>query len=319
MHSTLKQYAESATDGRNNVNTGFIILLSTTVLLSIISVFLIIRQYRLKKDINILCDGINKFINTKEKIQFSVHDDLFSELQNSIADLQDIITLEQNKRLSDNKKNTEFISDISHQLKTPISALRLYCEMDINSNPTEHSEKGLQLIDKIEKLIYQLLRLEKIETDAYVMDFRYNKAEIIIKKLIADFKPLFPKKDIRVTGSSTVRCDSIWLEEAIGNVIKNACEHTAPDGKINIEISENNRSTLIAIADNGGGAKDDELTKLFTRFYKAEGSSSNSAGIGLAITKAIIEKHHGIISAENKNNGLCVTICIPHIDGYENI
>ena len=63
--------------------------------------------------------------------------------------------------------------------------------------------------------------------------------------------------------------------------------------------------------------KQEELSKLFTRFYKTENSASSNSGIGLAISKAIVERHHGIISAENKNGGLSLTICLPKIDGYK--
>ena len=63
--------------------------------------------------------------------------------------------------------------------------------------------------------------------------------------------------------------------------------------------------------------KEEEIPKLFTRFYKVESSAKSSTGIGLAISKAIIERHHGLITAQNKNNGLCVTLCLPKIDGYE--
>lgn len=296
-----------------------IVSLSVIAALLIIIFILSFKQRKLKKNIDRLADSINDFVNTQKKTEFSVHDDNFSRLQNGIADLQDIISLEQNRLVNENKKNTQFISDISHQLKTPLAALRLYCEMDNNLNPTPHNEKELQLIDKMEKLVYQLLRLEKIKTDSYIMDFRYQKTEDIVNRLVSDFKPLFPEKEFSIKGKSTIRCDEGWLAEALGNIIKNACEHTEHDGKINIEISENQRSTIIEIADNGRGISETELPNLFTRFYKAENSSPDSTGIGLAITKAIVEKHHGIISAENKNSGLSITICLPHIDGYEAI
>lgn len=296
-----------------------IIALAVIAALLIAAAVLSFKQYKLKKNVDNLADSINDFINTKKKTEFSVYDNHFSKLQNGIADLQDIISLEQNRLINENKKNTQFISDISHQLKTPLAALRLYCEMDNNANPTPHNEKELQLIDKMEKLVYQLLRLEKIKTDSYIMDFKYHKIEDIVNNLVADFKPLFPEKQFSVKGKSTIRCDEEWLSEALGNIIKNACEHTENNGKVNIEISENQRSTIIEIADNGEGIGEKELPNLFTRFYKAENSSPSSTGIGLAITKAIVEKQHGIISADNKNNGLCITICLPHIDGYETI
>ena len=288
-------------------------------LLAVVCIILIIRLVKLSRNINTLSDNINDFINTGSQTQFSVYDNYFAGLQSGVADLQEIICFERSRLVQENKKNTKFISDISHQLKTPIAALRLYCEMDKEQNVSPHSEKELQLVDKMEKLVYQLLRLEKIKTDSYVMNYEYVESENIIAKIFAEFRPLFPEKNFVLNGKSIIRCDETWLGEAVGNIIKNACEHTACDGVVAVDISENKHSTIIEIGDNGGGIAEEEIPNLFTRFYKAENSSPNSTGIGLAITKAVVEKHHGIISVENKNNGLYFTICIPHIDGYETI
>lgn len=288
-------------------------------LLVLVCIILIVRLVKLKNNINSLSDNINEFVNTGSKTQFSVYDNYFAGLQNGVADLQEIICFERSRLVQENKKNTKFISDISHQLKTPIAALRLYCEMDKEQNASPHSEKELQLVDKMEKLVYQLLRLEKIKTDSYVMNYEYVNAEDIIAKVFAEFRPLFPEKKFVLQGKSSIRCDETWLGEAIGNIVKNACEHTADDGVVSVDISENKHSTIIEIGDNGGGIAEQEVPNLFTRFYKAENSSPDSTGIGLAITKAVVEKHHGIISVENKNNGLYFTICIPYIDGYEAI
>ena len=288
-------------------------------LLAVVSAVLIIKQVKIKKSINQLSDNINEFVNTGSKTEFSVYDNYFAGLQNGVADLQEIICFEHSRLVQENKKNTKFISDISHQLKTPIAALRLYCEMDKEMNASPHSEKELQLVDKMEKLVYQLLRLEKIKVDSYVMSYKFVKAEDVVNKVFAEFRPLFPEKKMLVQGNSVIRCDETWLGEALGNIVKNACEHTADDGVVTVEISENRHSTIIEIGDNGGGIAEEEIPNLFTRFYKAENSSPNSTGIGLAITKAVVEKHHGIISVENKNNGLYFSICLPHIDGYETI
>ena len=77
------------------------------------------------------------------------------------------------------------------------------------------------------------------------------------------------------------------------------------------------KGATIEIEDDGGGMKEEEIPNLFTRFYKAESSAKSNTGIGLAISKAIIERHHALITAQNKNDGLCITICLPKIDGYE--
>lgn len=263
--------------------------------------------------------SINDFISNGNRTDFSVSDNDFSQLQNSVADLENMIILEKSNTLTTTQKNTEFISDISHQLKTPLAGLRLYCEMQDAESPCEYTKKELILIEKMENLIKKLLRLEKIKSDSYTMEFKPCEINELIDEALYDFKHLFPKKEFNVTGKSMLRCDEAWLAEAFGNIIKNACEHTDENGTVDIRIEDSERSTIIEINDNGGGMPEEELPNLFVRFFHTENSHPSSAGIGLAITKAIVEKHHGIITAENKNGGLLITMCFPHIDGVVTI
>ena len=83
-----------------------------------------------------------------------------------------------------------------------------------------------------------------------------------------------------------------------------------------VSVKDARGFTQITVQDNGGGVPENELPMLFTRFHKTQNALPSSAGIGLAITKAVVEKHHGTVSAENKNGGLYIVICLPHIDGY---
>lgn len=291
------------------------IYLGIVLLLLAFCIFLAVTKIKQDKSISKLTDGINEFIQNGNKTDFSVKDNNFARLQNSVSDLENLITLEKNNTLNETKKNIEFISDISHQLKTPLAGMRLYCEMDNAVNKTEHTEKELMLIEKMESLIQNLLKLEKIRSDAYVMEFRKEETRDIIQDIITDLKHIFPEKELTLKGNGILRCDKNWLKEAVSNVIKNACEHTDDSGKINVEILQSQKSTIIEIQDNGGGVDEEEISTLFTRFSKTKNALPSSAGIGLAITKAIVEKHHGIISAENKNGGLCITMCFPHLDG----
>lgn len=293
-----------------------IILCAVSAVSVIAAAISLVLYFRRKRDIEALAKSVEHYIEKGEPLDFSTKDNCFAALQNSFNDLQNLMELEKHNTAVQSEKNTEFISDVSHQLKTPLAALRLYCEMEQSRKPGEHTEKELQLIEKMEGLIYRLLRLEKIRSDAYVMEFQFYDTEDIVKGLIADFQPLFPKKNFTFTGGGRMRCDRDWISEALGNLIKNAAEHTAEDGNIRIAVDTGDKSTTITVSDDGGGVSESELPKLFTRFHKTENASPNSAGIGLAITKAIVEKHHGTISAENRDKGFCVIMCFPHIDGY---
>ena len=296
-----------------------IVLSSCVAVLLVLFIIVLISKIKQQRRITTLRKNIDEFINSGKLTDFSVMDNDFAMLQNSVSDLENMITLEKSNTHLETKKNEEFISDISHQLKTPLAGLRLYCEMENAASPTEYTEKELQLIERMENLIQKLLRLEKIRSDSYVMEFKIYEVKDIVDEMLSEFYHLFPSKTYTVAGSSKLRCDKSWLSEAIGNIVKNASEHTGDDGAIHINIEDSSHSTTVEICDNGGGLPEKEIPNLFTRFYRTADAPPSGAGIGLAITKAIVEKHHGIIAAENKNGGLSISICIPHFYGYEAI
>ena len=287
-----------------------IILIVTVVICFILLIINIVKKKKIRK----LTEDINKFIKDDIVIEMSTKDGAVAHLQNNIFELETRLVQEREYTKQEAKNNTEFISDISHQLKTPLAGLRLYCEMEHNSNPTNYTEKELQLVEKMEKLIHNVLKLEKIRSDTYVMNFERNEISLVLEELKTEFTTLFPQKKIYIDGKCVFRCDKSWLREAFGNIIKNACEHTTDDGKIDISIEQAEKSVSITIEDNGGGVPENELPLLFKRFHRAENASPDSAGIGLSITKAIIEKHHGTIIAENGEKGLRFSICFPIID-----
>ena len=287
-----------------------IALVVMTVLCAVLLALLIIN----KKKTRALTQSIDKFIKDGTMTELATSDGDLAHLQSDVCELEARLIQEREYTKLEAKNNTEFISDISHQLKTPLAGLRLYCEMEHNTTPSSHTEKELALISKMEKLIYNVLKLEKIRSDTYVMSFAETEIADIVSELKTEFTALFPQKEITVSGKGSFPCDKSWLREALGNVIKNACEHTKADGKLDIIIEEPEKSGSVIIEDNGGGVPESELPMLFRRFHRTENASPDSAGIGLSITKAIAEKHHGTITAENSEKGLRVAMCFPIID-----
>lgn len=146
------------------------------------------------------------------------------------------------------------------------------------------------------------------------MEFTEHRLDEIIGEIIGNFKPLFPQKKFILNGKADLRFDKEWLSEALGNIIKNACEHTKPDGRITVSVSENESSVNLIIEDDGDGVPEEQIPLLFNRFYRTDNAVPESAGVGLAISKAILEKHHATVTAENGIVGLKITVCFPIID-----
>lgn len=285
-------------------------LIVLVVLCLLFLAFHIINQKKIRN----LTRSIDKFIKDGTMTELSTSDGDLAHLQSNIYELETRLVQEREYTKQEAKNNTEFISDISHQLKTPLAGLRLYCEMEHSTSPSSHTEKELVLISKMEKLIHNVLKLEKIRSDTYVMSFEETELSDLLLDLKAEFSALFPTKAITVKGKGALRTDKAWLREALGNVIKNACEHTKADGKIDIIVEQAEKSVSVIIEDNGGGVPENELPMLFRRFHRTENASPDSAGVGLSITKAIVEKHHGTVTAENGEQGLRIAMCFPIID-----
>ena len=291
-----------------------IFLIVALVVVTVLCAVLLALHIINKKKTRALTRSIDKFIKDGTMTELSTSDGDFAHLQSNVCELEARLIQEREYTKLEAKNNTEFISDISHQLKTPLAGLRLYCEMEHNTTPSSHTEKELVLISKMEKLIYNVLKLEKIRSDTYVMNFEETELSDLLFDLKVEFSTLFPTKAITVKGKGNLRTDKAWLREALGNVIKNACEHTQADGKVDILIEQAEKSVSVIIEDNGGGVPEKELPMLFRRFHRTENASPDSAGIGLSITKAIVEKHHGTITAENSEKGLRLNMCFPIID-----
>ncbi len=273
---------------------------------------------RREKRIAGLRAALDDYLKSGKPLPYSLEEDELALLQNGLSELISRLELEKRRAKDADRKNARFAADVSHQLKTPLAGLRLYCELDAqNGNP--NAEKELRLIEKTERLVAELLKLQKIRADSFDFVFEAAALEGLTEETFAAFRPLYPQKHFEVTGAAVLRCDRAWLSEAISNIVKNACEHTPENGRIQAQIVNGGESVTLTFEDNGGGVPQAELPHLFERFYKAKNASPDSTGLGLAITKAIVSKHHGTLTAENAEEGLRLTLIFPKTDANEKI
>ena len=286
-------------------------LITACTILSIICIIMIIERIHLYFRIRKLAEQVDSFNSgTAVMLDVALQEDKLAQLHNGIADLQQALTRAKQLNSEECIRTSQLTADISHQLKTPLTTLRLYTELD----NTSHMEASLEQIQRMEDLIQALLRLERLCADGYAFQFEQADAKEIVLEQWESLQTMWPKKQILIEGEAHIRCDEKWLGEAFLNLLKNACEHTAENGEIRVQLERTEAAFFCVIEDNGGGVASDELTKLFQRFYRAEHQSRNGSGIGLAIVKEIIQRHHGNITAENGEHGLKMTISMPMLD-----
>lgn len=281
------------------------------IILFIICAGLLIRNLILNRRIRKLAEKVDDFNSgTGEMLDVALEEDALAQLHNGIADTQQALTRAKQLNVEECHRTSQLTADISHQLKTPLTTLRLYTELD----DAPHAAQCLDQIQRMEDLIGALLRLERLCADGYAFHFGTSDVETIIREQWQGLQAIWPDKKLVLEGAARIRCDETWLGEAFLNLLKNACEHTAEDGVIRVKLERTDAAFFCTVEDNGGGVSPEELPKLFQRFYRAEHQNKNGAGIGLAIVKEIIQRHHGVITAENGQEGLKMSISMPMLD-----
>lgn len=209
--------------------------------------------------------------------------------------------------LQEDKENLkDFLSDISHQLKTPLASLVMFNDLlkDNKDMPYEDRERFLKAseeqLTRMEWLIMNLLKMGRLEANSIKFECFKQDLKETIDLAISSLKPLAISKnqELIITGDieAEIIHDREWLAEAISNIVKNAIEHTQKEGKIEILVVKGSLITKILIKDNGVGIPKEVQDKVFKRFYKGDSSvNPKSIGIGLSLAKSIIEKQGGEI------------------------
>lgn len=230
---------------------------------------------------------------------------LFHEVNTLATTLNAHAVREQNTK--DFLRNT--ISDISHQLKTPLAALAIYnsllqdeCE-DITA-VCEFALKSEKEIDRIETLVQNLLKITKLDAGSIFMDKHIENISHLMNDLKAHFETRAAQehKEIILSGppDATLLCDRGWLVEAVSNIVKNALDHTGPGNQIIIEWNRLPSVTQIIIKDNGSGIHLEDIHHIFKRFYRSRFSkNTQGVGLGLPLSKAIVEAHDGNITVDS--------------------
>lgn len=293
----------------------FIIIDVSTLIVFILILSIIVFKYNHSESKKI--NEITKYIeeinrgNYKLNIEENTEDEL-SILKNELYKIT--IKLKEVAENSQKDKTTlkDSLSDISHQIKTPITSILIMLDNILSDeNMPEDIKKDFikdikREIVNIKFLVESILKLSKIDSNS----IKFIKKEVFIKDIINEavknVSMLSELKNIKiiVSGDDSIKtiCDLKWQVEAITNILKNCIEHSYENKKIYINYNQNNMYTELKIEDNGTGIDAKDLQHIFERFYKGKNSSSDSIGIGLALSKSIIESNNGYIQVDSKLN-----------------
>ena len=285
-------------------------ILSIIILVFAILVILYIYSRSESKKIKEIEKYIEAINNKNYTLKISENsEDEFSNLSNELYKTTVMLKEQASNSQKFQKTLQTNIEDISHQLKTPLTSISIMLD-NIIDNPDMEIETRQKFLHEINRqiewfnwLVIALLKLSKIDSGTAVFTKKEINVEKIINHVIQNLAtPLDIKQQkIIVNGNSSKFIgDYNWQLEALTNIVKNCIEHTPDHKNIYIKFEENNFYTKITIRDEGVGIAKEDIKHIFERFYKGKNSSENSIGIGLALSKSIIERDNGYIICSSK-------------------
>lgn len=300
--------------------TNIMIVFISTIFL----IFLFLR-FNAKKDgeINKITKCLEEINKRNYKIDIEeMSEDELSILKNELYKVTIKLKedAENSKQAKKDLKDT--LADISHQLKTPITSILIILD-NIIDNPDMDKNTKEDFIRDIKRellninfLALNLLKLSKLDSNTVHFIKKEVSLDEIVTASIKNIAPLCDLKNINIEKNLSedikINCDLNWQVEAITNILKNCVEHSRENSKIEITASANKVYASMEIRDYGTGISPEDLPHIFERFYKGNGASFESVGIGLALAKKIIESNDGIISVTSSNQGTKFTIKYPY-------
>lgn len=274
------------------------------------------RQENLR--IQALTDYLEQAESGKAPILSALGEDAFSRLEDGIYKTVTFLYRTREAAVQAKEEFAKNLSNIAHQIKTPITAISL----TVQTFESEEAEEGKEKKERLRQIHRQLVRLTRLE-EALLVLARLDAGTLVFKKketdvytllvLAADhLQELFAQSGVSATilelGEMSITVDVEWTMEAVMNLMKNCAEHSA-EGTIFCSYEQNPLYTEILIWDEGEGFLKEDIPHLFERFYRGKNAKEGGIGIGLALAKEIIERQNGTIRAENRaEGGACFTI-----------
>lgn len=303
--SYIKELRENI--NKNLINTAVLIGIFGIASLSIFMRYVLIQEKELKE--------INEYIKEVNNKNYSLKiednkDGELSRLRNELYKTTVILREAAENSEEEKEKLSIAIADISHQLKMPLTSIRIMLD-NISDNPDMLQEIREDFIQDISKqvehmssLVISLLKIAKFDAGTIKMENEEIDAKKLIDSVINNLAILIEIKEIEVITKIDEKAifiaDYKWQQEALTNILKNAIEHSQPKSNIYIIVENTSIFLKIKIKDEGQGIEQKDLKHIFERFYKAKNCNEDSIGIGLSLAKTIIEQNNGYIKATSE-------------------
>ena len=285
------------------IKTGATVFLTGLVLLGIF-IFFTKKRYEKINDLNdylvrVLADSDDGEMLNQEEGELSI---LKTNIYKTTSTLK-----YQKELLTDDKKNlAAAIADISHQLKTPLTSMMVMNDLLVDEQDEDKRTEFLQTqssqLNRMNWLIQTLLKLSKLDAGTIVLKKEDVSTVELIEEAVKPFGIQFDLRNIKFKSDIEdliIRCDKNWTVEAVQNIIKNCIEHMDDGGELSVTMVDTNIFTQLTIRDTGCGIAAEDIPHIFERFYKGKNAGKDSVGIGLALSKSIIEGEQGEITVES--------------------
>lgn len=234
-----------------------------------------------------------------------------SALQDDLYKITSILQQQAAALEADKRFLADSLSDIAHQLRTPLSAILLQCDFLREELPPGEAEEGLAQIetqtDRIRWLVEALLRLSRLDAGVVPFEKKEHPARQVLQRAAGGLAEFYLKRGVELQADCPEGlfcvCDLEWTAEALANLLKNAAEHTPPGGRVRVECSCQALYFEFRVQNEGSAIPEEELPRLFERFWRGASASPGSVGIGLPLARSIARGQQGDVTAENTPEG----------------
>lgn len=244
-----------------------------------------------------------------------------------------ILVLQEHRRLDireklclelERKKTIGFVEDISHQLKTPLTIMRMHIEkMNYAKEFVQTSlDKAINQVDKMVLLISMMMKVGMLNSGKTKMEMGVHRVWGLAEEISQEFETIYEQKQVKlqseVRGQTNFYYDDYWMKEAVENLVKNCIEYSEPEGTVTVIYQVGSSGFNISVRDQGKGIEEQNLEHIFERFTSSFRQNDSSSGLGLSIAKQVVEAHFGEIGVENnQDGGVTFSIYLPLMHGKE--